>query len=60
MRNSSMRCNGARRWNAAVADIVHNLPLFPYVRESLGLLQNSADAVVVSATPTEALVSEYE
>ena len=45
--------------NAAVADIVHNLPPFPYVRESLGALQKSADAVVVSATPTEALVNEW-
>jgi len=45
--------------NAAVADIVHNLPPFPYVRESLGLLQKSADAVVVSATPTEAVVKEW-
>lgn len=45
--------------NAAVADIVHNLPPFPYVRESLGLLQKSTDAIVVSATPTEALINEW-
>ena len=45
--------------NAAVADIVHNLPPFPYVRESLGLLQKKTDAIVVSATPTEALVNEW-
>ena len=45
--------------NDAVADIVHNLPPFPYVRESLELLQKKADAVVVSATPTEALVKEW-
>jgi phosphoglycolate phosphatase-like HAD superfamily hydrolase len=45
--------------NDAVADIVHNLPPFPYVRESLEVLQKKADAVVVSATPTEALINEW-
>src|SRR5215471_296692 len=45
--------------NDSVADIVHNLPPFPYVRESLELLQKKADAVVVSATPTEALIKEW-
>ena len=46
--------------NDAVADIVHNLPPFPFVRESLELIQKNADAVVVSATPTEALINEWE
>lgn len=46
--------------NDAVNDIVHNLPPFPYVRESLELIQKKADAVVVSATPTEALLKEWE
>lgn len=46
--------------NVAVADIVHNLPPFPYVRESLELLQNKADALVVSATPTDTLVHEWQ
>jgi len=45
--------------NASVADIVHNLPPFPYVRESLEMVQRQADAVVVSATPTEALINEW-
>lgn len=45
--------------NAAVADIVHNLPPFPYVRESLGLLETKTDTIVVSATPTEALIHEW-
>jgi len=53
----------ALRWskavNDAVADIVHNLPPFPYVRESLEMVQKKADAVVVSATPTEALLNEW-
>jgi len=45
--------------NAAVADIVHNLPPFRFVRESLEMVQKQADAVVVSATPTEALIGEW-
>ena len=35
------------------------LPPFPFVRESLELLQQNADAVVVSQTPTDALVREW-
>ena len=46
--------------NNAVSDIVHNLPPFPFVRESLELMQKKADTVVVSATPTEALITEWE
>ena len=46
--------------NVAVADIVHNLPPFPYVRESLELLQNKADTLVVSATPTDTLIHEWQ
>jgi phosphoglycolate phosphatase-like HAD superfamily hydrolase len=45
--------------NAAVSDIVHNLPPFPYVRESLVLLETKTDTIVVSATPTEALIHEW-
>jgi phosphoglycolate phosphatase-like HAD superfamily hydrolase len=45
--------------NAAIADVVHDLPPFPYVRESLQLMQTMADSVVVSQTPTEALVREW-
>jgi len=46
--------------NAFVADIVSGLPPFPYVRESLELIKKSADAVVVSATPGEALKREWD
>jgi beta-phosphoglucomutase-like phosphatase (HAD superfamily) len=46
--------------NAMINDMVYGLPPFPYVRESLELLQSKADAVVVSQTPTEALVREWE
>jgi len=46
--------------NKSIADMVVGLPPFPYVRESLQLLAGKADAVVVSQTPTEALVREWE
>jgi len=46
--------------NAAVADMVHGVPPFPYVRESLELMHSQADIVVVSATPTEALIREWQ
>ncbi|HXN22135.1 MAG TPA: HAD hydrolase-like protein [Candidatus Dormibacteraeota bacterium] len=45
--------------NRTIADIVHDLPPFPYVRESLALLQTKADTIVVSQTPGEALVREW-
>jgi len=55
--------NNAMDWslaiNRSVADIVHDLPPFPFVRESLELLQSKADVVVVSQTPGEALVREW-
>jgi phosphoglycolate phosphatase-like HAD superfamily hydrolase len=46
--------------NASVADIVHGVPPFPCVRESLALLDDEADMIVVSATPVEALTREWE
>jgi hypothetical protein len=36
--------------NATVADMVHGVPPFPYVRESLAFLADKADMIVVSAT----------
>ena len=45
--------------NATIADIVHGVPPFPYLRESLEALQKQADVVVVSATPGEALAREW-
>lgn len=51
------------RWsldmNARVAKMVHGIPPFPFVRESLHKLSDSADIVIVSATPREALVKEW-
>jgi beta-phosphoglucomutase-like phosphatase (HAD superfamily) len=46
--------------NATIADMVHGVPPFPFVRESLEALQEQADMVVVSATPGEALKREWE
>ncbi len=46
--------------NRAVAEMVKGVPPFPFVRESLEKLQGLADVAVVSATPQEALVREWE
>ena len=46
--------------NATVAEMVHGVPPFPYVRESLELIIQHADAIVVSQTPVEALVREWK
>ncbi len=46
--------------NATIADMVHGVPPFPYVRESLDLLADKADMIVVSATPLEALTREWQ
>ena len=45
--------------NETIAEIVHNLPPFPGVRETLQGLEGRADAIVVSATPDEALRREW-
>jgi len=45
--------------NAAVEDMVHGVPPFPWVKKSLGLLADKADMMVVSATPVEALTREW-
>ncbi len=46
--------------NAAIADMVHGVPPFPFLRQSLEQMTGHADIVVVSATPTEALIREWE
>ncbi len=45
--------------NQAVEEMVHGVPPFPLVRESLQRLQGRADVLVVSATPQEALEREW-
>jgi phosphoglycolate phosphatase-like HAD superfamily hydrolase len=46
--------------NASVADIVHGVPPYPYVRESIGKMGEEADIIIVSATPYSALNREWE
>jgi len=46
--------------NATVADIVHGVPPYPYVRESIERLSEKADVIIVSATPYSALNREWE
>jgi phosphoglycolate phosphatase-like HAD superfamily hydrolase len=46
--------------NATVADIVYGVPPFPLVRESLAKMRKVADTLVVSQTPGEALVREWQ
>ncbi|MBN1910721.1 MAG: HAD hydrolase-like protein [Pirellulales bacterium] len=46
--------------NTSIAGMVRGVPPFPFVRESLQKLQGKADTLVVSATPQEALVREWD
>jgi phosphoglycolate phosphatase-like HAD superfamily hydrolase len=46
--------------NQSIADIVHGVPPFPFVRESLQKLAPTVDIMVVSATPLEALQREWK
>jgi len=45
--------------NAAIEDMVHGVPPFPFVCETLQALADRADVMVVSATPGEALRREW-
>jgi phosphoglycolate phosphatase-like HAD superfamily hydrolase len=51
--------NWSEAVNAAIAEMVHGIPPFPRVRECIALAAESADLMVVSATPTEALRREW-
>jgi len=46
--------------NRTIEEMVKGVPPFPYVRESLEALAKVADIIVVSATPGEALVREWQ
>ena len=45
--------------NKRIAEMVHSVPPFPYVRQRLEALSKVADIVIVSATPQEALEREW-
>jgi phosphoglycolate phosphatase-like HAD superfamily hydrolase len=45
--------------NDSIADMVHGVPPFPYIRESMETLLPQADMMVVSATPVRALETEW-
>jgi phosphoglycolate phosphatase-like HAD superfamily hydrolase len=46
--------------NRTIEEMVHGVPPFPYVRESLEMMSDKADIMVVSATPGEALIREWQ
>ena len=46
--------------NKEIAQWIHGLSPFPYVRESLEKIKTKADAIVVSQTPLEALTREWD
>jgi phosphoglycolate phosphatase-like HAD superfamily hydrolase len=46
--------------NRTIAELVREVPPFPFVRESLETMAGRADVMVVSATPGEALNREWE
>lgn len=54
----------AATWSAAVdaciKETVHDVPPFPGVRESLERLTGKVDMIVCSATPTPALIKEWQ
>ena len=52
--------NWSQAVNESVARIVRGVPPFPFVRDSLEKLAGRADLLVVSATPHEALVREWQ
>ena len=46
--------------NATIARMVHDVPPFPFLRESLEKARPKADMIVVSQTPVEALTREWK
>jgi phosphoglycolate phosphatase-like HAD superfamily hydrolase len=46
--------------NETVAEMVHDVPPFPFVKESIEKISEWADIIVCSATPYEALRREWE
>jgi phosphoglycolate phosphatase-like HAD superfamily hydrolase len=52
--------NWSEAVNKTIKEVVYGIPPFPFVRESLIKLTEKADAIVVSQTPVEALVREWQ
>jgi len=54
----------ALRWskslNKDIEEMVFGIPPFPNMRESLAKMQSKADVIVVSQTPAEALIREWQ
>ena len=46
--------------NRSIGEIAKDVPPFPFVKESLESMQGKADVMVVSATPAEALLREWD
>lgn len=63
VKNGNKGLERVKRWsdavNAAVESIVHGVPPFPLVCESLEKLKQKADAMVISQTPGDALKREW-
>ncbi len=50
----------SKKVNEDISQMIFGIPPFPMVRESLARLKDSADMIVVSQTPVEALKREWE
>jgi phosphoglycolate phosphatase-like HAD superfamily hydrolase len=63
VKNGNKGLEQVKQWsdavNRAVEDIVHGVPPFPLVRESLEKLNKHADAMCISQTPADALKREW-
>ncbi|HPN38852.1 MAG TPA: HAD hydrolase-like protein [Melioribacteraceae bacterium] len=46
--------------NKIISEIVFDIPPFPFVKDSLNKMKDNADLMVVSQTPVEALIREWE
>ncbi len=46
--------------NKIISEMVFDIPPFPFVKDSLNTMKDKADLMVVSQTPVEALVREWE
>ncbi len=46
--------------NKLISEIVYDIPPFPFVKQSLEKMKTKADMIVVSQTPGEALIREWE